>query len=340
MKTIKLKKDKTLSEKAIVIKILQSKGVGDVLSIKNHIRHQHHIKFDRTYCDKGAMEVYVFGAERKDVQQAVEGFERGLGKAGHGGYRISYDIEEREIDIEETIRQDERTKNKLEIDGLNKRIAELEHKWSKEKNGFESIIKELQEDKKKLQEKLANLKTTRLVIKEDGLPVKTKPKPGIISSFANWVFIKANPFQWKKEKPRREIKPTRKDDADNDDSEMWYDYVVRTLGDLEKLKDIGDVYCLYGGELNYIEKVERDSMVIVSPWGGSAIPINISMSGAEVMIARFSFGKHLKSKYKIDKFRTVTKLLEKLVKSKGLTKVKLMNPRNNKLQVFIGLRKD
>ena len=75
MKTIKLKKDKTLSEKAIVIKILQSKGVGDVIKIKNHIRHQHHIKFDRTYCDKGAMEVYVFGAERKDVQQAVEGFE-------------------------------------------------------------------------------------------------------------------------------------------------------------------------------------------------------------------------------------------------------------------------
>ena len=51
MRTIKLDNDKPVTEKAVVVKILQSKAVGDVIKIKNHIRHQHNIKSNRVYCD-------------------------------------------------------------------------------------------------------------------------------------------------------------------------------------------------------------------------------------------------------------------------------------------------
>ena len=286
------------------------------------------------------MEVYVFGAERKDVQQAVEGFERGLSTSGHGGYRISYEIEEREIDIEETIRQEERTKNKLDIEELNSKIGELEQKWSKERKEFETEIEVLRDDNKKLQKKLQNIKTKPEVKKEEISTEKIrKEKPGIISRFANWVFIKARPFKSRK-KTRKEIKPTKKNIADNVDSEMWYDYVTRILGDLDKLKEIGEVYCLYGGELNHIIEMKNNCLKIVASQGISEITIEVPLEQAEILIARFKLIEHLKAKYNINQTKNVKKILEKLVKNKKLTRVKRISPRYKKAQIFIGLGKD
>ena len=143
MRTIKLDNDKPVTEKAVVVKILQSKAVGDVIKIKNHIQHQHNIKSNRVYCDFEAVEVHVFGADYKDVRQAVDGFARGLSTSGHGGYRISFETEEREIDIEESIRKDERTKMKAYIEKKNVKQSELEGKWSGDRKSYESEIEDL-----------------------------------------------------------------------------------------------------------------------------------------------------------------------------------------------------
>ena len=149
MRTIKLDNDKPVTEKAVVVKILQSKAVGDVIKIKNHIRHQHNIKSNRVYCDFEAVEVHVFGADYKAVRQAVDGFERGLSTSGHGGYRISFETEEREIDIEESIMKDERTKMKAHLEKKNVKQSELEGKWSDDRKSYEYSIERLKTIEKK-----------------------------------------------------------------------------------------------------------------------------------------------------------------------------------------------
>jgi hypothetical protein len=143
LRTIKLDNDKPVTEKAVVVKILQSKAVGDVIKIKNHIQHQHNIKSNRVYCDFEAVEVHVFGADYKAVRQAVDGFARGLSTSGHGGYRISFETEERDIDIEESVRKDERTKMKAHLEKKNVKQSELEGKWSGDRNNYESEIEDL-----------------------------------------------------------------------------------------------------------------------------------------------------------------------------------------------------
>ena len=149
MRTIKLDNDKPVTEKAVVVKILQSKAVGDVMKMKKHIQHQHNIKSNRVYCDFEAVEVHVFGADYKAVRQAVDGFERGLSTSGHGGYRISFETEEREIDIEESIRKDERTKMKAHLEKKNVKQSELEGKWSDDRKSYEYTIERLKTIEKK-----------------------------------------------------------------------------------------------------------------------------------------------------------------------------------------------
>jgi len=95
------------------------------------------------------MEIHVFGAKYNVVKQVVEGFSRGLSTAGHGGYGISFQTEEREIDIEESIRKDERLKIKEEMIDKNNEKTELEQKWSNDRKSYEENIEDLQLTKKR-----------------------------------------------------------------------------------------------------------------------------------------------------------------------------------------------
>jgi len=174
LRTIKLNNDKPVSEKGTIIKILQSKAVGDVIKMKNHIRHQHHLNSSRVYCDFEAMEVHVFGADYNAVRQVVDGFSRGLSTAGHGGYRISFETEEKEIDIEESIRKDERTKMKEHLEKKNEEKANLEGKWSDDRKNYEYNIEHLKtiektqnKDIEKLNEKYSISQKEKEVVKEE-----------------------------------------------------------------------------------------------------------------------------------------------------------------------------
>ena len=171
MRTIKLDNDKPVSERAVVVKILQSKAVGDVIKIKNHIRHQNHLNSSRVYCDFEAMEVHVFGADYKAVKQVVDGFKRGLSTAGHGGYRINYDTVERDINIEESIRKDERTKMKAYIEKKNVKQSELEGKWSGDRKSYESKIEDLRTTGRIQKKKNKDLKgrNEELTMERDGV---------------------------------------------------------------------------------------------------------------------------------------------------------------------------
>ena len=138
------------------MKILQSKAVGDVIKMKNHIRHQHHLNSSRVYCDFEDMEVHVIGADYKAVRQVVDGFSRGLSTAGHGGYRISFETEERDLDVEESIRKDERTRMKVHLEEKNEEKTKLEEKWSDDRKSYEYNIERLKTIEKKQVKELRN----------------------------------------------------------------------------------------------------------------------------------------------------------------------------------------
>ena len=174
MRKIKLDEKKIAVEKAVVIKINQSKSIGDVLKLKNHIRYQHHLNTSKIYCDFEEMEIHVFGAKYNVVKQVVEGFSRGLSTAGHGGYRISFQTEEREIDIEESIRKDERLKIKEAMIDKNNEKTELEQKWSNDRKSYEENIEDLQltkkrneNDIKKLNKNYDNLENEKDIIQNE-----------------------------------------------------------------------------------------------------------------------------------------------------------------------------
>ena len=126
--------------------------------MKNHIRHQHHLNTSRIYCDIEAMEVHIFGADYNAVRQVVDGFSRGLSTAGHGGYRISFETEEKEIDIEESIRKDERTKIKERLEQKNEEKAELENKWSDDRKNYEYNIERLRVIEKNQEKNIEELR--------------------------------------------------------------------------------------------------------------------------------------------------------------------------------------
>jgi len=172
LRKIKLDQEKIAVEKAVVIKINQSKSIGDVLKLKNHIRYQHHLNSSKIYCDFEEMEIHVFGAKYNVVKQVVDGFSRGLSTAGHGGYRISFQTEEREIDIEESIRKDERLKIKEAMIDKNNEKTELEQKWSDDRKNYEYNIERLKtiektqnKDIEKLNEKYSSSQKEKNIVK-------------------------------------------------------------------------------------------------------------------------------------------------------------------------------
>jgi len=174
LRKIKLDQEKIAVEKAVVIKINQSKSIGDVLKLKNHIRYQHHLNSSKIYCDFEEMEIHVFGAKYNVVKQVVDGFSRGLSTAGHGGYRISFQTEEREIDIEESIRKDERLKIKEAMIDKNNEKTELEQKWSDDRKNYEYNIERLKtiektqnKDIEKLNEKYSSSQKEKNIVKEE-----------------------------------------------------------------------------------------------------------------------------------------------------------------------------
>ena len=102
-KLIKLESEKPILEKVIVVKVLQSKGYGDLVKIREHLRHQKHIVCQNISLDKENMEVLITGSNKKDIERAINWHAKGMRNAGHGGYRINFEILEREITLEEII---------------------------------------------------------------------------------------------------------------------------------------------------------------------------------------------------------------------------------------------
>jgi|TARA_B110000438_G_scaffold177987_1_gene170092 hypothetical protein len=172
MRKVKLDYNKPAKNKVVVVKILQSKGYGDLLKIRDHLRHQKHIKCENITLYKEEMEVLITGSNKKDIEKAIHWHAKGLRNAGHGGYRINFKVEEREITLEEIVKKKLKTEFEEKIKEMKEDRNELEAKWSKNRKGMrhtidkfsgkirkqDSKIVSLQKEKTKLDDNMSNIR--------------------------------------------------------------------------------------------------------------------------------------------------------------------------------------
>jgi len=140
MRKVKLVDTKPAANKVVIVKVLQSKGFGDLLKIRDHLKHQKHIKCENMSLDKERMEVLITGSNRKDIERAIGWHAKGMRNAGHGGYRINFEVLEREITLEEIVRKRLETELREKVKEINGERKELEAKWSKNKKGMSRTI--------------------------------------------------------------------------------------------------------------------------------------------------------------------------------------------------------
>ena len=140
MRKVKLVDTKPAANKVVIVKVLQSKGFGDLLKIRDHLKHQKHIKCENMSLDKERMEVLITGSNRKDIERTIGWHAKGMRNAGHGGYRINFEVLEREITLEEIVRKRLETELREKVKEINGERKELEAKWSKNKKGMSRTI--------------------------------------------------------------------------------------------------------------------------------------------------------------------------------------------------------
>ncbi len=137
---MKLENETSELDKMVVVQVLQSKGFGDLLKIRDHLKHQKHIKYRDITLDKENMEVLITGSNRKDIERAIEWHSKGMRNAGHGGYRINFKVTEIKITLEEIVRKKLENEFEEKVNEMNSERKELEVKWSKNKKGMSRTI--------------------------------------------------------------------------------------------------------------------------------------------------------------------------------------------------------
>ena len=89
--------------------------------------------------DNEKFEIVVHNHSTKEVRKLVKQFNRGLGEAGHGGFRGHPEVEEREIDLEKELRivTAQRDALEQELESGRQNQADLGDKWGDLRRGYE-----------------------------------------------------------------------------------------------------------------------------------------------------------------------------------------------------------
>ena len=167
MRKVKLVDTKPAANKVVIVKVLQSKGFGDLLKIRDHLKHQKHIKCENMSLDKERMEVLITGSNREDIERAIGWHAKGMRNAGHGGYRINFEVLEREITLEEIVRKRLETELREKVKEINGERKELEAKWSKNKKGMSRTIDKFSGKIRKQDLKITEFKKDKYELEEN-----------------------------------------------------------------------------------------------------------------------------------------------------------------------------
>jgi len=157
MITYKLPDQPSFTEQAAVLVIKRCKEVGVLLMLKQYIRKQHKYGCCRAYSDIDAFEIIVPGVDPGTLSKVMKRFSRSFYNGGHGGYPISFDIQERELDMEEIVRNEERCLLKQEITQHQEKVASIELRLSQERKRHLNEQRLLTSDLKLSRQKLRSL---------------------------------------------------------------------------------------------------------------------------------------------------------------------------------------
>ena len=160
-------------------------------------------------------------------------------------------------------------------------------------------------------------------------PIKKKEtvevKPGIVSRFSNWVFIRAKSFSFSKSNEEKEKVGKVKGKIKKRINEV--------LKDLTLLKNKG--CCLYFNNLHQIEDFTDDKITIISGEAEIRIPINLSVKDAEFMMAKHKMVKLLIPEFDVSK-KEIEKIIQELCDDHILFTKKMKDPKSGRMHPFVG----
>ena len=150
-------------------------------------------------------------------------------------------------------------------------------------------------------------------------------KPGIVSRFSNWVFIRAKSFRFSKsnEEKEKQVKVEGKIKK----------RINEVLKDLSLLKNNG--CCLYFNKLHQIEDFTDEEITIIPGEAEIRIPITLNVKDAEFMMARSKMVKMLISDFDVSK-REIEKIIQNLCDDHTLFTKKMKDPESNRTHLFVG----
>lgn len=160
-------------------------------------------------------------------------------------------------------------------------------------------------------------------------PIKKKEtvevKPGIVSRFSNWVFIRAKSFSFSKSNEEKEKVGKVKGKIKKRINEV--------LKDLTLLKNKG--CCLYFNNLHQIEDFTDEKITIISGEAEIRIPINLSVKDAEFMMAKHKMVKLLIPEFDVSK-KEIEKIIQELCDDHILFTKKMKDPKSGRTHPFVG----
>jgi len=169
-KIIPLKTNTKITRISVLVK--QTKEVGELYALRKFMKKQGLLNKDITV-DKETMAIHIDNANINDVEVVVNRYRRGLSEAGHGGYRVAFEVIEKSEDLVNLAKQKSEGVHKAEINKINEMRRKDQETWSKKQQKLEKKLEheidiktmyredfeKMRERNKKLNYKLREVKT-------------------------------------------------------------------------------------------------------------------------------------------------------------------------------------
>ena len=138
-KIVPLKAKTTISRVAIFIK--QSKQIGDLYALRKFLRKQKELTSENVEADNEKLAIYIDDISREKAEEILNRYKSGLSNAGHGGYRISFEVIEQKDNLLNVLKQKSKGEHKAEINRINKLHSKEQEAWSIERKKLEKEVK-------------------------------------------------------------------------------------------------------------------------------------------------------------------------------------------------------
>ena len=212
----------------------------------------------------------------------------------------------------------------LNIDTKREMHLDLEGFYNALKSDKDLVPTKIQNRERELINLIENQKKVKRPRKKKE-PVEAKP--GIISRFANWVFIRAKSFSFSKSNEEEEKLDHAKGKIKKLINEM--------LKNLKLLKN--ERYCLYQNKLYQIEDFTDKKMTLIPSDGKSIISMEVNIKDEDL---KFIMEKHrmvelLTPEFNISK-KKIKKIIQDLCDDNILFIRKMKDPKSRRWHLFVG----